>query len=140
MTITVCAATPPTGYSDNNLDCDDNNAAVNPNGEEGSIPDGLDNDCNGLVDDFVAVSEVYLQVKTYPNPVYETLTILLEEVLGEADVQISNMEGKVMKTNRLDFTLGQVSLSFAGLPQGVYLMRIADVSGGRYWVQRVVKM
>ncbi len=140
LTITVCAATPPTGYSDNNLDCDDNNAAVNPNGEEGSIPDGLDNDCNGLVDDFVAVSALYLQVKTYPNPVHETLTILLEEVLGEADVQISNMEGKVLKTNRLDFTLGQVSLSFAGLPQGVYLMRIADVSGGRYWVQRVVKM
>ena len=138
LTITVCAITPPTGYSDNNLDCDDDNAAINPNGEEGTVPDGLDNDCNGLVDDFVAVSEVYLNVKTYPNPVYELLTIVLENTLGEADVEISNMEGKILIAKRLDFTVGKAWLSFAGLPQGVYLLRIT--ADGRYWAQRVVKM
>jgi len=40
------------GYysSDNSLDCDDTNGAVNPEGEE--VCDGLDNDCDGLLDMF----------------------------------------------------------------------------------------
>ena len=42
----------PKGYysSENALDCDDNNAAVNPDGTE--VCDGVDNDCNGLLDMF----------------------------------------------------------------------------------------
>ena len=138
LTTTGCLEAPPSGYTDNNLDCNDDNAAVNPNVIE--VSDGLDNDCNGLIDDIVGVSALYLQVKTYPNPVHDVLTIVLEDVLGEANVQISNMEGKIMKTNRLDFVSGQATLSFAGLPQGVYLLRIADEAGRKYWMQRVVKM
>ena len=138
LTSISCLEAPPTGYTDNNLDCNDDNAAIHPNAIE--VLDGIDNNCNGLVDDIVAVSALYLQVKTYPNPVQELLTIVLENVLGEADVQISNMEGKVVKTNRLDFSSGQALLSFVGLPQGVYLLRIAEDTGGKYWMQRVVKM
>ncbi len=32
-------------------DCDDGNPDVHPNASEGSEPDGIDNDCNGTVDD-----------------------------------------------------------------------------------------
>ncbi|WP_274474905.1 choice-of-anchor tandem repeat GloVer-containing protein [Mangrovimonas aestuarii] len=39
----------PTGYVDNALDCDDSNNAINPSAQE--ICDGIDNDCDGLVDD-----------------------------------------------------------------------------------------
>lgn len=46
---TTSACTLPTGYSTNSLDCDDQNASVNPNALE--VKDGLDNDCNGVVDD-----------------------------------------------------------------------------------------
>jgi hypothetical protein len=44
--LTEClGATPPANRADNNLDCDDTNAAVNPGAEE--IPgDGLNNDCD----------------------------------------------------------------------------------------------
>jgi|GEM_PF-947717 len=41
--------TAPTGYVDNNLDCDDAHADANPSGTE--ICDGLDNDCNAATDD-----------------------------------------------------------------------------------------
>ncbi|MFN0036545.1 MAG: MopE-related protein [Saprospiraceae bacterium] len=136
-----CSGIVPVGYVGNSLDCDDTNALVNPNGGEGDLPDGLDNDCNGLVDDIVAVLDLALQVKTYPNPVRDVLTILLEDaIVGEAEVQISNMEGKVLKSRYLNFAGGHASLSFAEFPQGVYMLRIADFSGGKYWVQRVVKM
>jgi len=39
----------PSGYSANSADCDDTDAAFNPGAAE--ICDGMDNDCDGLVDD-----------------------------------------------------------------------------------------
>jgi hypothetical protein len=37
------------------MDCDDSNATVNPNGVEGCTVDGLDNDCDGQVDEDAVV-------------------------------------------------------------------------------------
>jgi large repetitive protein len=46
---TVEACTQPSGYVSDDTDCDDGDAAINPAATE--ICDGLDNDCDGLVDD-----------------------------------------------------------------------------------------
>ncbi|MFT5679853.1 MAG: hypothetical protein ACI8RZ_000758 [Myxococcota bacterium] len=45
----VTACVKPSGYVDNVDDCDDNNIAINPDGEE--ICDGDDNDCSGEADE-----------------------------------------------------------------------------------------
>ena len=37
------------GYDAN--DCDDSDPLVNPGGDEGSVADGIDQDCSGLADD-----------------------------------------------------------------------------------------
>ena len=68
------------------------------------------------------------------------LNISLKDLDGAADVRVSNTEGKVLVNKVLGFSNGRALLSFVGLPQGVYLLRIAEVSGRQYWVQRVVKM
>ncbi len=45
-----CAALVPDGYVNNGLDCDDTDPSLNPGAEE--IPcDGIDNNCNGMMDD-----------------------------------------------------------------------------------------
>ena len=44
---TACAT--PTGYVENNLDCDDSRGSVSPDGLESC--NGLDDDCNGAIDD-----------------------------------------------------------------------------------------
>ncbi len=56
----VCLATAPAGFVTNSDDCDDTLNAVNPNITE--ICDGIDNDCNGLVDDNLPVYDYYLDV------------------------------------------------------------------------------
>ena len=46
---TVLACTAPAGYVDNDGDCDDTDAAINPGATE--TCDGVDNDCDGAVDE-----------------------------------------------------------------------------------------
>ncbi|MFT4977426.1 MAG: hypothetical protein ACI8S6_003331, partial [Myxococcota bacterium] len=45
---TTLACDQPSGYTDNADDCDDSDSTISPDGEE--ICDGLDNDCDTLVD------------------------------------------------------------------------------------------
>ena len=49
-TAMICAASAPSGYATNNTDCDDNNAAVNP-GELEICGNGVDDNCNQLIDE-----------------------------------------------------------------------------------------
>ena len=51
---TVLACSQPTGYVTNSLDCDDTNANINPEADEAC--DGVDNDCDGAVDEGVLVT------------------------------------------------------------------------------------
>lgn len=50
ITQNTCIA-PPANYVTNNTDCNDANAAINPAATE--IIDGIDNDCNGLIDECI---------------------------------------------------------------------------------------
>ena len=47
----------PTGYTTNDLDCDDGNGAVNPNAAE--VCNGLDENCNGVIDEGVETAYYY---------------------------------------------------------------------------------
>jgi len=49
-TLSTCDFTPPSGYVDNNEDCNDGSAASMPGGVE--VCDGEDNNCNDSIDDF----------------------------------------------------------------------------------------
>ena len=68
QSLTNCLNTPPSGYADNGLDCDDTNNGINPNAVE-ILCNRIDENCNGLTDDAVL-----------PNPQVEPDTICPGEV------------------------------------------------------------
>ncbi|WP_052172354.1 MopE-related protein [Psychroserpens jangbogonensis] len=45
----LCESSAPSGYSDNDLDCNDSDATVNPNATE-ICGNGVDNNCDGIID------------------------------------------------------------------------------------------
>jgi uncharacterized protein (TIGR02145 family) len=48
----VMSCSPPEGYVSNNQDCDDSNSALYPGAPE-IIGDGIDNNCNGILDEYI---------------------------------------------------------------------------------------
>ncbi|MFK7773192.1 MAG: MopE-related protein, partial [Saprospiraceae bacterium] len=64
----TCNENLPTGYVDNNLDCDDTNAMINPDSPE--VCDNLDNNCNSMVDDGLPQFQFYQDADqdTFGNP------------------------------------------------------------------------
>ena len=49
QSLDTCALSAPVGFVTNALDCDDTDAAINPDSPE--ICDNIDNNCNGIIDD-----------------------------------------------------------------------------------------
>ena len=64
------------------------------------------------------------RVEVYPNPATETMRI---EGLEAVEIQVYNALGQLVKsiqnTNEIDVS---------GLPEGLYLLRIADTEGKTY--------
>ncbi|HUM45704.1 MAG TPA: fibronectin type III domain-containing protein [Chitinophagales bacterium] len=57
---TLFCANPGTGYATDNSDCNDENAAINPAATE--VVNGVDDNCNGLIDEGLCAAPVQLTV------------------------------------------------------------------------------
>ncbi|MBN8679821.1 MAG: T9SS type A sorting domain-containing protein [Chitinophagales bacterium] len=139
-TLITCQGIIPVGFVGNALDCDDNNAAVNPDGSEGNGPDGLDNDCNGLVDDFLDAREVEWPISLFPNPVTDQLVVKFGQLAEELTIQIVDVRGKVLKTAQVAAHTSQIVIDFNPLPDGVYSLVAIRTDGQRISARKVVKL
>jgi hypothetical protein len=134
----TCLANAPAAFVANDLDCDDNHAQVNPGQPE--LPgDGLDNDCDGIIDNTSSTKETILTFSIYPNPVHDWLTI---ESTEKRDVwyEISDLSGKIVRTGKALHSGGSLRISFESEPSGTYILQLRQGVDGIFQKIRVVKM
>ena len=81
--ISVEACTQPNGYVINNLDCDDNNSNVNP--AEDEVCDSVDNNCDGVVDEYcLPCMDVNLVINTITQSDYAAEQTIISDALVES--------------------------------------------------------
>ena len=83
------------------------------------------------IDETSVQEQDLLHVSLYPNPAKETVLI---EGAKAAEVQVYNVFGQLVKTVK-----DSHEINMAGLPQGVYLLRIADTEGRSHKARVAVK-
>lgn len=138
LAIETCLFPAPISYADNGLDCDDDNPNVHP-GQVEILGDGIDNDCNGLVDSVSGTHYPAIQVAAYPNPVREILN-LKTDFEGQMHFELSNANGQLLKAGELNFSGNTAALSFHEVLPGVYTLRLFDPVRHSLTLLRVLKM
>ena len=136
----TCLIAAPAGFVINNTDCNDNAAAANPDASE--VFDGIDNDCNGLVDDVVKTVSpggTGLRLTGYPNPTYDALTLMLD-YQGVKTFNIVSMDGKTWISRTLTFVNKTARLDMSALAPGVYILQCQCAADEQITPLKIVKM
>lgn len=119
------------GLVENDFDCDDTDAAINPDAEEIN-GNGIDEDCDGM-DGSVAVTEIMtLKANVFPNPTKGLLNI-------ESNVALNNYwlistNGRKVQIDKTDNTL-----DISNAIDGLYFLQAQDLEGNIYWLGKIIK-
>jgi len=132
----TCLNPAPAGYVANSLDCNDSDPAINPDALE--IVDGIDNNCNGIIDGDVSTSEVFANTNLYPNPTAGHLTI--QHPAGELlELEMTDLTGKIVLRRRLEFSSDRINLDISTALPGMYLLTLRHAKSGQAMQVKVVK-
>ncbi len=115
----------PDGFVEDDSDCDDTNPFIYPGAEE--ILNGLDDDCNELIDEGLATNETILNsIKVYPNP---TEDILFVEYTGydKSTIEIINIAGQILWLD--DIVTSPKEIDVSKFSAGIYLLKIKTQDG-----------
>ncbi|MBR9921543.1 MAG: T9SS type A sorting domain-containing protein [Bacteroidetes bacterium] len=138
LSLDTCGAEAPVGYVTNDEDCDDTDDTVYPGADEPN--DGVDNDCNGIIDDFVSTNEYLAEGwEVYPNPVENEL-IATQDFFMDGVYNITSMDGRLIRTAPVSFSGGQAIIDFSDVPRGVYMITFYDDENVRRYVGKVIRL
>ncbi len=126
--IDTCSSLLPFGYVENDQDCDDTEAGINPDAVE--IPDnGIDEDCDGQ--DLITVSaslKPEMELKLFPSPFQNEITISAEFNIQVQMEIISNLGQSVFK-KELQLNRQGTKLDLSHLPLGGYWVKVYKMDG-----------
>ena len=63
-------------------------------------------------------------IQLFPNPTTNYLTLKIEEAYKSASYQLIDLQGKVIKSNKVDGD--ETTIKMEGLPTSIYFLSISD--------------
>ncbi len=125
----TCISFAPEGFVDNFDDCNDNDALINPAGED-IADNGIDEDCSGI--------DYYAETKLFPNPVQDVVSIH-HEYEGELDIRMYDSKGSLVKAETHELINNATQFGIPPVSAGIYMLRIKEVGGNFSEVFKLVK-
>jgi Putative metal-binding motif len=138
LIISTCQPTPPANYVTNPLDCDDQNAAINPLILE-VWNNGIDDDCNPLTLDISSTTEIYLPLTVRPNPVQDWLFVEAD-FAPQSTYVLTDATGRIILQGTVPAATQKLMLQLTELPMGVYTLRTESAQQTGRYMARIVKI
>ncbi|MNJ88741.1 Protein metal binding site [compost metagenome] len=127
VSVTDCSQ--PAGYVTNDDDCDDTNASVHP-GAVDVIGNGIDDNCDGIIDGTVGIEESILaQLNVFPNPGTSSVILELASGWNGFEVAFIGVDGKEIALTATQKSLTGLEFNTNSLVQGTYFIRLTSNSG-----------
>lgn len=92
--------------------------------EDGFYFDDFEVAFDGVND--ASLAENTIQVKTFPNPAKDQVTVAFSEAMDNGEVKIFTLNGELIQSKSLSQTTNKVELNTNGLAQGVYMVQFSN--------------
>ncbi len=125
------------GYVSDNMDCDDTNPLVYPDAPE--ILDGVDNDCNQIIDEGVGINGMEGEngISIYPNPANDKIILTINtqfNINSSSNISICDLSGKII--SHLSIKANKTEIDLSKYTAGIYFVRVI-VKDNQY-VQKLI--
>jgi DNA-binding beta-propeller fold protein YncE len=104
----------------------------------------------GKILEFTYIGNIALRMRTniiseeqsfnfslYPNPAHNTVTVQTGNINKSTIVEVYNIVGSKLKT--IKSSANRFDIDLKGLPKGVYSVRVSDVQGKVWMVQKLIR-